>query len=120
VTCKHQKLRRIPSFPGDALVCQCGYEMPKAGYDEHGRRMYYLPGDHPMRMHSEAVKVQWLTNPNVEVTQCPVCCFVGTDDDFDCMGGDDGELFCNQCGAAFQDACGAASNPQSAERRLFT
>jgi hypothetical protein len=64
--------------------------------------MYYLPDDHAMRMHSETVKVQWLTSPNVDVTQCPVCCFVGTIDDFDAIGGDY-ELFCGQCGAAFRE-----------------
>ncbi len=30
--------------------------------------------------------------------QCPVCGCVGTVDDFDCLGAEDGELICRKCG----------------------
>lgn len=109
--CKHQRTRRIPLFPGDALFCaDCGHELLRPGYDESGVRDYYLPCDQPGRRRSEVVKIDWLRGRYTgSVYQCPECCFVGTDDDFDVLGADDGSLFCNQCGVEFDAvACNAA------------
>ena len=45
---------------------------------------------------------KWLETGNIDdLEQCPACCFVGTIDDFDVMGLEDGHLFCNQCGVEF-------------------
>ena len=99
--CKHQKTIRIPSFPSDALVCaDCGQEMLPIGY-ANGIRDYYVPGDPPWRRRNELLKLEWLRGGE-EPTQCPGCGFLGTIDDFDCLGADDDEhLFCNQCGVEF-------------------
>lgn len=98
--CKHQHLIRVPSFPGDALVCvDCGARGCTAGYG-NGVRDYYLPGDPPWRRQAEVCKLEWLAGGD-DLEQCPACCFVGTIDDFDVCGADEGHLFCNQCGIEF-------------------
>lgn len=101
--CKHQRAVRLPLFPSDAMFCgDCGDELPRPGYDEHGVRDYYLSGDSYWRRRSEAVKAQWAAGKNVSVVQCTVCCFVGDIDDFDVMGADEGCLFCPSCGVEFE------------------
>lgn len=104
--CKHRKSALVPWFPGEVRGClKCGEHLITVGHDESGIRMYYLPGDPPWRWRSSVCKYRWLRGDMDYQTlyQCPACCFVGTVENFDCAGGDDGELFCNQCGAAFID-----------------
>lgn len=78
----------------------CGADGWKAGYDEHGVRDYYQPGDPPHRRQIEVIKMKWLRGGD-DLEQCPECCFVGTIDDFDVIGSEAGNLFCNQCGVEF-------------------
>lgn len=101
--CRHLRTVLVPRFPGDAWVCaDCGADGCKAGYTE-GIRDYYLPGDPPWRRQSQLRKLEWLTaDVDEDLEQCPECCFVGTIDDFDVLGADDGHLFCNQCGVEFE------------------
>ncbi len=104
MVCKHQRLIRIPDFPGDALVCAaCGKPAKAIGYS-NGVRDYYVPGDPFWRRQLECLKLAWLDDGNDELIQCAACDFVGTIDDFDVVGADEGNLFCNQCGAEF-DSC---------------
>jgi hypothetical protein len=108
MTCKHQRALRIPLFPSDAMFCKdCGEELPRPGYDEHGIRDYYLTDEPEWRRRAEVLKVDWLEGryPG-SIYQCPECCFIGTDDDFDVMGADEGNLFCNQCGVEFEPLLG--------------
>ena len=99
--CKHQYITMIPDFPGDKMVCRdCGADVPQPGYAS-GIRDYYLPGDPYWRRKAEVLKREWLAGGD-DLEQCPECLFVGTIDDFDCMGADRDHLFCNQCGVMFE------------------
>ena len=103
-TCKHQHYALVPWFPGDKWVCaDCGADRPQPG-SSNGIRDYALPSDPPWRRQSQVRKLEWLSNGDLEgeLEQCPVCCFVGTIDDFDVGGADEGHLFCNQCGVEFE------------------
>lgn len=82
------------------MVClDCGERVRPLGYTD-GIRDYFLPRDPPWRRRSQIVKSNWL-NGGDDPYQCPECCFVGLLDDFDCIGADNGNLFCNECGAEF-------------------
>lgn len=101
--CKHKHTIRIPNFPGDLMACRdCGEHMNPLGHADGMVRDYYVPGDWWWRRRSEVAKIEWLLQGGDDLEQCPECCFVGTIDDFDVLGADDGKLFCNQCGVEFE------------------
>lgn len=98
MTCKHRFIL-VPDFPGDGFIC-ADCHLPMEAGSTNGIRDYRLPDDPYWRRQSQLRKLEWLRGGD-DLEQCPVCCFVGTIDDFDVMGADEGHLFCGQCGVEF-------------------
>ena len=43
-----------------------------------------------------------VTDSTEPYVQCPHCDFIGELDAFDCLGADEGNLFCNECNNEFR------------------
>lgn len=57
----------------------------------------------PQLFHLELLVIGQTTDEfKDDILQCPDCGYMGLDNDFDCLGADDGCVFCNGCCGEFQ------------------
>ena len=55
-----------------------------------------------MLFHPELLVIGQTDDGSDDILQCPDCGYMGLDNDFDCMGADDGCVFCNGCCGEFK------------------